>query len=103
MKAIRVMTVEAILRGLDDRGLGDLAREVARRHGIPIYEVVGRKRNVSVCSARKELYAVLRQKALSLPEIGALLGRDHTTVLMGLRSYHAQSETSPEVQYRVAV
>lgn len=69
------------------RGLLPLALDVAQRNNLPLASLLGRSRYLSVCRARRELMFVLRQHALSYPEIGILLHRDHTTVMYAIRRY----------------
>jgi chromosomal replication initiation ATPase DnaA len=71
-------------------------REICERRGVSVAEVMGRSRYKNVCSARKEVYAMLRDESLSYPVIGRMFGRDHTTVVDGVRRYeHEQAIIHP--------
>lgn len=60
---------------------------VAREYGVAPAELTGPRRTRSVAEARLMAYALLRDTAgMSYPEIGQALGRDHTTVIHGVRS-----------------
>lgn len=74
-----------ILADLTARGFAELAHRIAKAGGVPILELLGRRRAASVARARNALYAALRAEGLSYPEIGALLRRDHCTVMSGVK------------------
>jgi len=63
--------------------------EVAQQTGLTIQEVIGQQRNPNVVAARHYLmWRLRRETTWSLPEIGRFLGgRDHTTVIHGIRKW----------------
>lgn len=66
-----------------------LAEAVSDRHGVPVEDfLVGTKRNKRIVRARHDHVAEvhLARPHWSLPYIGHLLNRDHTTVLNSLRA-----------------
>jgi chromosomal replication initiation ATPase DnaA len=65
---------------------GWLVEAVARRHGVPVDALLGPRRYADLSRARKDLYGCLYGSGIGFSEIGRLLGRDHTTVLTGVRS-----------------
>jgi len=78
-------STEAVLLMLAERGLlADVDRICQENHVLP-EEVCSDSRRKKVSATRMRLYAHLRGLGFSLPEVGALLGRDHTTVLYGIR------------------
>jgi chromosomal replication initiation ATPase DnaA len=79
------VTADVAIANLTRRGLFHLAERVVADTGVPMDVLLGRDRHKSVTTARRALYLALRMHGLSLPEIGILLGRDHTTILAGLR------------------
>ncbi len=79
-------TARQVRWNLESRRLLPLADEISVRAGVPLMLLLGKSRHKSVAEARRELYFALRCCALSLPEIGKILLRDHTTILAGLRS-----------------
>lgn len=61
--------------------------DVADAHGVALRDVLGREMTKHVMAARRELYARLRGLGWSYPSIGRFCGgRDHTTIMLGLRS-----------------
>jgi len=77
--------------------------EVAQRHGLTAKDLAGGARVKVVSSVRYEAMWFARAKTkASLPTIGmALGGRDHTTVLAGIRKFEARLATEPELRARV--
>lgn len=76
----------AIVEALRVRGLLRLVDETVRPFFVTREDALGRSRTLSVARARKAVYVALREKGLSYTEIGRLVGRDHTTVVAGVRS-----------------
>lgn len=73
-----------------DRGSWkDIALEVATKHRVTLQEIKGPQRNAYIVLARHELFwRMAHETTLSLPEIGRKLGgRDHTTVIHGMRRH----------------
>ena len=59
---------------------------ICQLNGVTLDQVASQDRHASVARARHQLIAYLRvTTALSLPEIGAIMDRDHTTVLSSVR------------------
>ena len=70
-----------------------LLEAVCAEHHVLPEQVLGRGRSRSVAAARHHLWLVLRDSLdFSYPEIAALFDVDHTTVLMGVRSYRGDIE-----------
>lgn len=63
----------------------DTIAQVAAEHGFTKADLTGPSKRPAICRARWEAMRRLRAKPLSLPSIGRLLNRHHTTVLDGLR------------------
>lgn len=63
--------------------------EVAEKHGLTLADLIGPRRHRYVAHARQEAMWALRQRTtLSTTSIGMFLGgRDHTTVMWGLRRH----------------
>jgi chromosomal replication initiation ATPase DnaA len=61
--------------------------EVADRHGVPVEEVMGGRREKIIARARQDSMAAIKARFPNdtLPMIGRLFNRDHTTVLHALR------------------
>lgn len=67
----------------------DIAREVATKHNVSVGEIKGNRRSTYLVEARHELfYRLAHETTMSLPEIGRRVGgKDHTTVLHGIRRH----------------
>ena len=58
---------------------------VSRRYNVPIDDIKSKKRNAEIAQARHVAsYLVWKITEISLPHIGKIFGRDHTTVLSSL-------------------
>lgn len=69
-------------------GVRQIIREVAREHRVTPADIMGPRRLRHIAEARFEVYHRLRHElGLTLPRIGQIMGRDHTSVLNGLRKY----------------
>jgi len=71
------------------RGIAKLIiKTVADRHSVSVRSIVGRCRLKEISAIRQEaMWEVYIRTELSLPQIGALFDRDHTTVLHGVRRH----------------
>lgn len=80
------------------RSAAAIIDEVAENRGISVEEIKGRSKTVRPVAARLEAYyrLVTERPDLSYPRIGALFGRDHTSVLSGVRR-HAENNGLPPV------
>lgn len=65
----------------------DVIAEVAREHEVTPEQVMGRSVHRHVVRARWAAMARLREAGLSYPRIGRILGRDHSTVMYGIRRH----------------
>lgn len=55
--------------------------EIAKRHRIPMTEVLGDRRYRQVVRVRRAICVMLRNEGLTTPQIGQYINRDHTSVL----------------------
>lgn len=69
--------------------MSEIAELIAATYGLSVEELLGPARHKSVSHARQHAMWLMRQQPhLSLPQIGRFLGgRDHTTILHGVRRY----------------
>lgn len=70
----------------------DIIERAADLTGIPASDITGPRRHAAICRVRWAVMAALRDKGLSLPQVGARLGRrDHTTIMHGLARAEAMA------------
>lgn len=72
-----------------------LVESLAQETGIPVDCIMSRSHDPQVVAVRHRLWVMLHDSGLSIGAIGKVLGRDHTTILYGLRKalgaeYHAR-------------
>ena len=61
--------------------------KVSKKYGISIEDIKSRKRTKGIASARHiTIYIIRKMTDLSLPAIGRLLGRDHTTIMSSIET-----------------
>ena len=63
----------------------DQVRMIAFNHCVSVKAIMSPNQERRVAHARFAAYVALRDRGLSLPQIGHFFKRDHTTVLHGLR------------------
>ena len=70
-----------------------IIEEVSNQTMIPVRDILGKKRDHPTAHARQLcFYRIQRECNYSLPRIGRLFGRDHTTVLHGIRQEEKRQE-----------
>ena len=79
----------------DRRSVGRIVRATASRHGLTAGDLIGPKRTRSMVHVRNlAMYLARRLTGRSLDAIGAAFGgRDHTTVMRGIRSVETRRQT----------
>ena len=71
----------------------DIIQQTAKDHGVPVSQMLSRSRCRRYAYARFDAMTRLRavkhrgQPRYSLPQIGKMMDRDHTSVLSGLRRW----------------
>lgn len=58
---------------------------VVRETRVNGADILGRSRDKLAMRARRTLYRRLREEGYSYPTIGRMVGRDHTTVMSGVK------------------
>jgi chromosomal replication initiation ATPase DnaA len=76
-----------IVSELDARELLATFTEIAKKHTVTLAEMLGPRRQAGMCEARFECWALLRGEGWSWHRIADLFGRDHTTVMAGVREH----------------
>ena len=75
------------------------ARIVCQKYALRIDDLKGRSRKQKLSWARQEFMALAHASGkLSMPQIGQFLGRDHTTVLWGIRAHKRRVGVSSQRQ-----
>lgn len=74
----------------------------ARLFGVPTAHVKGYARADGAREARFALYAALRRRGWSYTRIGMFCGRDHATVIHGVRKAEAMVAACPDYASKVA-
>lgn len=74
-----------------------ILHETAAKHGMTVPEIISARRDPELVNARHEyMWRAKRETSKSLPQIGrACGGRDHSTVLHGLRKYQERLSKEP--------
>jgi hypothetical protein len=74
-----------------------IAQEVCAKHKITLKELQGDRRFKKYSNARREVYWRMRTELrMSLLDIAQKMGKDHTTVLHGLRVYARDHQPAGE-------
>lgn len=76
--------------------LNEMFSIVLRETGISKGEILAQIRDRPVCEARLAMYLALRKRAYSMPQIGSMMQRDHTTVMSGIRTARGHYNTKPK-------
>jgi chromosomal replication initiator protein len=63
----------------------EIVNKCSELFGVPAEDILSRKRRRSIARARFALYKALRGRGWSYLAIGAFIGRDHATVIYGVR------------------
>lgn len=68
--------------------MGEILKEVCRKYGFSVLDIKSMRRQGPLVRARFEfMWRAKKETKRSLPEIGRFLGKDHTTVLHGVRRF----------------
>ena len=70
--------------------LADIVRAVSEQTGIPTTAIYGRDRSSDISPARQLVMLKCREAGMTVARIGVLLGRDHTTVIAGIKAEKAR-------------
>lgn len=78
--------------------------EVCEERGLPLVEVLGRRRKLPLVYARQECYLRVRERSgCSYPVIGRYFGRDHTTILYGCEAAKERRKEDGKLERGVVV
>ena len=77
----------AIIAAIKDRAtICAIAKQVAAETGVKLPDIMGRSRLAYLCRIRELIWFIAHENGASLPQIGRVFNRDHTTILSGLRN-----------------
>jgi len=65
-------------------------QNIADDHGVTVEDIFGKRRHAPIARARQEAFTALRWYGFSYPQIGRIFGRDHSTVIHGVRKVLGQ-------------
>jgi len=85
---------EVVRRELDaSTKARDIIETVAARHGVTVAEILGTRRTKPIVNARHAAIVQVckLRSTLSLPQIGRIFHRDHTTIMHAVCKYVAES------------
>jgi hypothetical protein len=93
---LRMVTVERLQRQSIPK-IKNVLQLVSERYSTPISDIVSRRRDAVICHPRQVAMWLAREVLKrSLPEIGrAIGGRDHTTVISGIRKIERLRQADP--------
>jgi len=78
--------------------MADIAEEVAWAHGMTVAQILGRNARREFSWPRQRAYLLCHRQGYSLGQIGRLFGgRDHTTIIHGIRAAEGREQGSPPV------
>ncbi len=78
---IAPINIEALLAKIARAGFLFMLEVSAAEHGVTREDALRRSRRNSDVAARRMFCRALKERGLSYPEIGNLIGRDHTTAM----------------------
>lgn len=67
-----------------------ILREIANRHDVGLAELLGPTRYGELGHPRRVAWRFLRRRGFSTTQLGQLFGRDHTTIIYGMRARHVR-------------
>lgn len=85
--------------------MASILDQIAEQYGVSVADLRGPDRTKAISTARQHaMWLMAQQPHLSLPQIGRYLnGRDHTTILHGIRQHQARLDAeSPALLERAA-
>ena len=87
--SIRV-TAPVILHGRERQhatAIRNICAAMCAKHGVTMAEILGRSHEHRISHARQEVMWLASMAGKSTGEIGRFFGRDHTTVMHGIRAH----------------
>ena len=82
-----------------------IVHSVAHHRNVSIKDLFGRKRQSNISNARFEIWWRLRQldkERYSFPMIARMFGRNHSTIIYGVRRHELKNSEQPEQSPRLS-
>ena len=80
-----------------------IVETVAKKYGIPVDEIYGRKRSKQIANARNvSIYIIRKITPLSLTAIANMFDRDHTTVMSAIRAVDTETKLNPLLEMEIS-
>ena len=99
------VSVDLAIRCISDQVVGSepvtvtidkILSMVSQKYGIPVEDLKSRKRTSNIASARHiSVYIIKKLTDRSLPAIGRVFGRDHTTIINSIDTVEKRMATEP--------
>jgi chromosomal replication initiation ATPase DnaA len=58
-----------------------MINDILNKYGFTMHDIRSRRRNSKLIECKREIALYLRNKGLSYPKIGLIMGKDHTSVM----------------------
>lgn len=87
--------LEKIRAQIEAGGVKAIIAEVALKHGFAVEDILGRSRVKGLIVARHEaIHEVAKARpSMSLPQLGRIFNRDHSTILSALNKFRDRANT----------
>jgi len=105
------ITVDLAIKCISDMLIGSepvsvtkdkILEAVSKKYNIPIESIQGKKRTNNIVTARHiSIYLVRTMTDMSLPAIGRVFNRDHTTIMNSLDTIEAKLRQSPALEAEI--
>lgn len=85
--------IASVVESLRRLGLHDLVEIIASEYAVSVDDIASRSRRKSISAARHVCWRAIKEvHGKSSPEIGAIWGVDHTSVLHGISCARARAQ-----------
>lgn len=80
-----------------------ILEKIAKKYGITVEEIKGRKRTNDIANPRHiAIYLIRKMTEISLPAIGRIFGRDHTTIMSSLKTAETMIKTNSLLELEIS-
>lgn len=81
--------------------IADIVAVVSDTVGVPVEKIMGHCRIKRYANARQIAFLIAREQGYSFPDIARATGRDHTTVIFGVRAIVEKATRNPGLDQRI--